>query len=72
MRNSWIEPSASGAARARVDQTVLLDEREALEAAGDEGDLEVVAAARAVEDVDRGAREGVLEQPTDRLDHHGR
>src|SRR3954453_2434506 len=54
-----------------VDEAVLLDEREAVEAGARPAPLEVVAAAGAVLDRHVVAREGVTEQLLERLAHRG-
>jgi hypothetical protein len=51
-----------------VDQPVLLDEREAVEAVARDGDEEVVAPAGAVLDRDILARECLLEEATEPFD----
>ena len=53
-----------------VDQLVLLDQRQPVERGGDDGDLEVVAAAGAVLDVDLPAGEGLVEQIADHVCGH--
>ena len=54
----------------RVDELVLLDERQARELPADDGDVEVVAAARTVDDLDD-ARVGEG-GPQERLEHASR
>ena len=56
-----------------VDEPVLLDEREPVEAAAADGHLELVAAARPVDDFELvGVGKRLLEQRSERLGDHGR
>ncbi len=53
-----------------VDEAVLLDERQPVERAARDGDVEVVARAGAVDDGDLGIGEGLLEEDPDGVARH--
>jgi len=53
-----------------VHQLVLLDQRQPVERVGHDGDLEVVAAAGAVLDVDLASGEGLVEKRVDHIRCH--
>jgi hypothetical protein len=55
-----------------VDHAVLLDERDAVERGARDGHVEMVAAARPVQHVDRPVRERMLEERADRVGCHRR
>ncbi len=53
-----------------VDELVLLDQRETVETLRGDGDLEVIAAPRAVVDSDLPSRKGAFEESEDRIGGH--
>jgi hypothetical protein len=55
-----------------VDEAVLLDERQPLERRAPDRHVEVIAAARAVDDVHARVGERLLEKASDRVAHHRR
>ena len=70
MRSSWMVPSASGAASAALTSLCCWISGNPLNAPRDDRDLEVVAAAGAVLDVDLAAGEGLVEKIADHVRCH--